>query len=92
MVKDGIGNYILASALFNITIMIYMKTSVSQRLIYIKNIYIFIKIKIIAFFIISLFNQLYVSVGILLRKIVEITEKIYNTTLSEQFLNLIGKS
>ena len=46
--------------------MIHMKTSVSRRLIYIKYIYIFIKIKIIAFFIISLFNQLYVSVGILL--------------------------
>ena len=66
MVKDGIGNYILASALFNRTTMIYMKTSVSRRLIYIKNIYIFIKIKIIAFFKISLFSQLYVSVGILL--------------------------
>jgi hypothetical protein len=26
------------------------------------------------------------------RKIVEMTEKAYNTTLSEQFLNLIGKS
>ena len=35
MVKDGIGNYILASALFNRTTMIYMKTSLSRRLKYI---------------------------------------------------------
>ena len=35
MVKDGIGNYILTSTLFNRTNMIYMKTSLSRRLIYI---------------------------------------------------------
>jgi hypothetical protein len=63
MVKDGIVNYILASTLFNnmthfnITNMIDMKTSLSQKLKYID-----ITIKIRAFFIASLFDRLYARV------------------------------
>jgi hypothetical protein len=62
MVKDGIGNYILASTLFNRTNMIYMKTSLSPR----RLKYIIYSDQDYSFFIISLFNQLYVKAGMLL--------------------------
>jgi len=62
MVKYGIGNYILASTLFNRTNMIHMKTSVSRRLKYI----IYNDQDYILLYNIVVNDRLYARVGILL--------------------------